>query len=69
MKGKIIIIVIGLVGSFILQTFTKATWIFPLVVFIIFAYLFIKIVIKILKRDKGGSGDDENGGYFDIFNA
>jgi hypothetical protein len=65
MKGKIILIIVGLVGSFILQAFTKMTWIFPLVAFIIFIFIFIKIVIKILKRDRGSSdGDDGVSRYF-----
>lgn len=65
MKGKIILMIIGIVGSFILQAFTKMTWIFPLVAFVIFIYIFILIIIKIVKRSRGSS--DGNGGlpYFD----
>jgi len=74
MKGKIILILIALVGSFILQTFTKETWIFPLVAFIIFIYLFIIIIVKILKRGRGSSDGDDSLPYFDhlfsdIFNG
>lgn len=61
MKGKIIIIIIALVGSFILQSFTQETWIFPLVLFIIFVYIIIKIIVKILKRDRGSSGGGDEG--------
>ena len=65
MKGKIIIIIVLLVGSFILQYLTKMTWIFPLVVFIIFTYLFIKILIRIIKRNRGSSNsDDSSDRYF-----
>jgi len=62
MKGKIIIIIVLLAGSFILQYLTKMTWIFPMALFIIFIFLFIKIVVKILKRNSGssGGGDGEN---------
>ena len=67
-------ILIALVGSFILQTFTKETWIFPLVAFIIFIYLFIIIIVKILKRGRGSSDGDDSLPYFDhlfsdIFNG
>ena len=65
MKGKIILMIIALVGSFILQSFTKVTWIFPLVVFIIFTYILIKIIVKILKRDRGSSDGDDSLPYFD----
>jgi hypothetical protein len=64
MKGKIILIIISLVGSFILQAFTKMTWIFPLVAFIIFIFIFIIIVVKILKRNRGSSGGEESCRYF-----
>jgi hypothetical protein len=65
MKGKIILIIIALVGSFILQTFTQATWIFPLVAFVIFIYIFILIIIKIVKSRRGSSGgEDEVSKYF-----
>jgi hypothetical protein len=66
MKGKIILIAIGLVGSFILQAFTKATWIFPFALFIIFIYIIIRIIIKIVKRNRGSSdGNDGVSRYFD----
>jgi uncharacterized membrane protein len=71
MKGKAILMIIGLVGSFILQSFTEITWLFPLVAFIIFIYILIKVIVRIAKSRRGdsGGGDDENGGYFDIWNA
>jgi hypothetical protein len=65
MKGKIILMIIGLVGSFILQTFTQATWIFPLVFWIIFIYIMLKLIIKIVKSRRGSSGgEDEVSKYF-----
>jgi cobalamin synthase len=67
MIGKIIIFIALFSLAISAQTFMGYTWALPLALVILIAYLFIKIVGKILKRDRGGSDGDGDNRYFDIW--
>jgi len=66
MIGKIVMFVALFSLAISAQTFMGYTWALPLALVILIVYLFIKIVGKILKRDRGGS---DGGGEIPYFNG
>jgi membrane protein implicated in regulation of membrane protease activity len=66
MIWKIILFVLMFFLAFIAQGFFKINWALPLAFFIIFLYIAIKIIRRILRRRGGSSSNDGDdvGRYF-----
>jgi phosphate starvation-inducible membrane PsiE len=68
MIWKIILFVLMFFLAFIAQGFFKINWAVPLAFLILFLYIAIKVIGRLLKR-KGGSSSGDDDGYSRYFDG